>query len=178
MLTLKPGIAYTHLEYTDRVTFFGSQIDYFVSDQVSIGLDLKYLEYYKVSYFAVPLYLGAPDEFRDKWDWYSLGLSAKFLADLRGPSPFIKFGAGFYIPQVYQPSITLEQDGSLAHKEKRTGEISPGFNVGAGLQYIVLKHFSLQIEGSLDYIFNKSKNLSAAESFTFGNVTAGISLIL
>ncbi|MCJ7459059.1 MAG: outer membrane beta-barrel protein [candidate division Zixibacteria bacterium] len=178
MLTLKAGPAYPHLEHTNRVTFFGSQIDYFVSDQVSIGLDLKYLEYYEIIYYAVPRYLGAPDDYRNKWDWYSLGVSGKFLSGSKGPSPFIKLGAGFYIPQVHHPITRWLQDGSLAYKDKETGEISPGFNVGAGLQYIVWKRFSLQIEGSIDYIFNKSKNLNTTESFTFGNLTAGISLIL
>jgi hypothetical protein len=178
MLTLKAGTADTHLEYTNRVTFLGSQIDYFVSDQVSIGLDLKYLEYYKIAYFAVPLYLGAPTDFRDRWDWYSAGLSAKFLSDFRGPSPFIKLGAGFYVPQMYHPVNALQRDETLIYKEKLTGEISPGFNVGAGLQYVVWKRLSLQVEGSIDYIFNQSKSLSTAKSFTFGYLTAGISLIL
>lgn len=178
MLTLKAGTAYPHLEYTNRVTFFGSQIDYFISDQVSIGLDLKYLEYYKIAYFAVPLYLGAPDDFRDRWDWYSLGLSAKFLADLRGPSPFIRLGAGIYLPKLRHPGIAWLQGGSLADKGTVTGEISPGFNMGAGFQYVVWKRFSLQVEGSVDHIFNQSKSLSSAQSFTFGNLTAGISLIL
>jgi hypothetical protein len=178
MFTLKSGIVDTHLEYTNRLTFFGSQVDYFVSDHVSIGLDLKYLEYYKLAYFAAPDYLGAPHDFRDRWDWYSLGLSSKFLADFGGPSPFIRLGAGFYLPRLRHPGISWLQGGSLSDKGTVTGEISPGFDVGAGLQYVVWKRFSLQVEGSIDYIFNQSKRLSTDRSFTFGSLTAGISLIL
>ena len=79
MFVVKAGTAYPHLEHTNRATFFGSQIDYFVSDQVSIGLDLKYMEYYEIIYYAVPLYLGAPDDYRNKWDWYSLGVPSNTL---------------------------------------------------------------------------------------------------
>ena len=178
MLTLKAGPAYPHLEHTNRVSFFGSQIDYSVNDQVSIGLNLNYIQYYEMKYYAIPVDYIDPNDYLNKWMWYSLGLSAKFLSDLRGPSPYMKLGAGFYIPRMHHRVTTWIPEANPDFGDIRTGEISPGFNLGAGLQYIVSKHFSLQIEGSLDYIFNKSKNLSAAESFTFGNLTAGISLIL
>lgn len=101
MLTLKAGPAYPHLEHTNRVSFFGSQIDYFVSDQVSIGLNLNYMQYYEMRYYAVPIDYIDPNDYLNKWMWYSLGLSAKFLSDLRGPSPYMKLGAGFYIPRMH-----------------------------------------------------------------------------
>jgi len=174
MITAKIGTSYILDESINRPTFLGSQIDYFVGKQTLIGLNLNYLRYYEPSFFAIPLYYGSKYQYETKWEWYSLTISDKLLFSQNKFSPFVKLGIGLYIPRKTYPYPT---EGNLIATKKEYGKTCPGYNLGMGVQYRVWEVFSLQIEGTINHIFNKAKNISSARYFTFANLELGLSII-
>jgi len=174
MITAKIGASYILDESINRPTFLGSQIDYFVGKQTLIGLNLNYWKYYQSDYIIVFDNYGSMYRPETKWEWYSLTITDKLLFSQNKFSPFVKLGIGLYIPRKTYPYPT---EGNLIATKKDYGKTCPGYNFGMGVQYRVWKLFSLQIEGTLNHIFNKAKNISSARHFSFANLESGFSII-
>ncbi len=172
-ITAKVGTIYNIDESINRPIFLGAQIEYFVSKQNLIGLNLNYWKYYQSDYIIVFDNYGSRYRPETKWEWYGLTVSYKLLFDITRFSPFVKLGIGLYSPEKTS-SYPIGWD--LTGTEQVYGKTCPGYNLGMGVQYRVWKLFSLQIEGTINHIFNKAKNISSLRYFTFANLESGFSI--
>lgn len=177
MLSVKAGPIYLHQEYITMPTLLGSRIDYFVGDWISVGLEMDYMEYNDDEPGTFLQYYGAESELGPKWRWYSFAFSGKLLLNTTRFSPFLKIGLGFYIPQEIYHWYTSQDMLITVTTVKVYGKTCPGYNMGMGFQYRVWKGFGLQLEGTIDHIINRARQISSAHSFTFANVNAGLSII-
>jgi len=177
MLSVKAGHVYLLENHVIKPALFGSRIDYFIRDWISVGLDMNYIEYNEEGPSRFAQYYGAQSELGPEWRWYSLTLSGKLGLDTTRFSPFFKIGFGFYIPQEIYHRYTNSDVLSTVTTVKVYGKTCPGYNLGMGLQYWIWKRFGLQLEGTIDHIFNRAKQISSARSFTFANLNAGLSII-
>ena len=177
MLSLKAGHAYLLDNQVERQKLFGSRIDYFIRDWISIGLDLNYLEYNEDVSLRFADSYGVESELGPKWKWYSFVFSGKLSLDTTRFSPFLKAGFGFYVPRVIYKLYPTSYESIEPITVKLNGRTCPGYNLGMGFQYRMWKGLSLQIEGTIDYIYNKARQISPVHSFTFANVNAGMSIV-
>lgn len=177
MLSVKGGPVYLHEEYTTRPTIIGSCIDYFVADQILVGLEMNYMEYDENGPITEIQTHEADSELGTKWRWYSVVFSGKLALDATRFSPFVKAGFGLYIPRLIYHLYPDFYDSTPPTTIKVYGRTCPGYNLGMGLQYRVWKGLGLQLEGNIDHIINRARQINSARSFTFANINGGLSII-
>ena len=179
MITLKAGSQYFLENDINRKTFLGSQIDYFLNDQILVGMNLNYMNYYHPVDLIEIEYSGLrdKDKFDNQWKWYSLTFSGKLLFEPGRFSPFFEMGVGFYIPQLTYYKYDYLIEGYTNTTVKIYKKTRYGFNLGIGVQYRVWKGFCLQFEGLINNVFKKSDDTSYDSAFNFAILNAGVSMI-
>ena len=149
-------------------TSYGLQIDYFLQEQLLVGLNFNHSEYSKsIGTTGCAPDILYQDVYFEKWEWDSLILSGKILFEPGRFTPFFKAGFGLYMPQ-------------RVHSEKastRYLKTCTGFNFCAGIQYRVWKNIGILSSGTLNVIYDRDNEISYNDIFHFADFNAGIFMV-
>lgn len=178
MITAKAGNAYLFKNHTPRFTSFGTQIDYFLDDQILLGIDFGYLKYYEsIVRFVVFNHSALGNNDRINRKLYNLSFSGKLLLEPGRFSPFFKMGIGLYIPQIiysqdiYKPWDNLTSSKSIYEKTHL------GMDMGIGIYYRVWKSWGLKLEGLINHIFTLNEDYSEIYPMQYATLDAGLFVI-
>ncbi len=178
MLSAKTGNAYFLEKDTPRFTSFGAQIDYFLDEQILLGLDFGYTKYYKPVYrYAEIDNSGFNNDDRIDRKLYNISLSGKFMAEPGRFSPYFKIGVGLYIPEVIYSRSVYSLWSNLSSYNSIYEKTRLGVNMGMGIYYRVWKRWGLQLEGLFNHIFSLNENYSDTYPMQYATLNAGIFLI-
>lgn len=179
MATAKVGNVYLLENRIPRFTSFGAQIDYFLEDQILLGLDFSYFKYYEQStiIFWEPQHTGLEDGDRTSRKLYNLSLSGKLLLEPGRFSPFFKLGIGLYIPQVIYYENNYQLLGNLVSTKNNYKKTHLGINMGIGIYYKVWKRWGLQLEGLVNHIFSLNEKYGETYPMQYVTLNAGLFVI-
>jgi opacity protein-like surface antigen len=177
MLTTKAGNAYLLKNHAPRFTSFGGQIDYFLDDQILLGLDFSYIKYHEpVAIVEIEL-SGFGNNDRINRKLYNLSFSGKLLLEPGRFSPFFKMGIGLYFPQVIYSQDIYNPWDNLSSSESIYEKTHLGMNMGIGIYYRVWKRWGLQLEGLINHIFTLNEDYSETYPMQYATLNAGLFVI-
>lgn len=178
MFTAKTAYSFALSERSVSQTYYGSELGYFVSPRLLLGLNFEYLRYEQRYYGDYEgLAWGNRDVLIDPHKWYSLGIFTKFFFDLQRFMPFVRLGFGLYVPNLTSFPVVTFRD-VVYTTSKGYGRTCFGMSLGAGVQYRVLKGLSLHTEGLVTTIQTRAGEYYAeGRNFTYANLNAGLAVI-